>query len=117
MKPYSRKLLTKVFQLKDHLYFEICQGEECWNIFWNLKEQTGFKYNSCLPGIRIFPGKVQTVYENYIVRSISALDLKMEYFRKHNFKDSRIDAVSREVLEDDNPVLLFYYVNTERLKK
>ena len=41
----------------------------------------------------------------------------MEYFRKHNFKDSRIDAVSREVLEDDNPVLLFYYVNTERLKK
>ena len=35
----------------------------------------------------------------------------------HNFKDSRIDAVSREVLEDDNPVLLFYYVNTERLKK
>ena len=54
---------------------------------------------------------------NYIVRSISALDLKTEYFRKHNFKDSRIDAVSREVLEDDNPVLLFYYVNTERLKK
>ena len=82
-----------------------------------LKEQTGFKYNSCLPGIRIFPGKVQTVYENYIVRSISALDLKTEYFRKHNFKDSRIDAVNREVLEDDNPVLLFYYVNTERLKK
>lgn len=115
-KGYSGGLL-QLFQLKDHLYFEICQGEECWNIFWNLKEQTGFKYNSCLPGIRIFPGKVQTVYENYIVRSISALDLKTEYFRKHNFKDSRIDAVSREVLEDDNPVLLFYYVNTERLKK
>ena len=74
-KGYSGGLL-QLFQLKDHLYFEICQGEECWNIFWNLKEQTGFKYNSCLPGIRIFPGKVQTVYENYIVRSISALDLK-----------------------------------------
>ena len=31
-KGYSGGLL-QLFQLKDHLYFEICKREECWNIF------------------------------------------------------------------------------------
>ena len=86
-----------------------------WNhVFWNFKSGKGCIFPALYGHKNIFEDlKFMAVTENYFIGVIPAYNILPENISPYTSKDITEKLLS--VQEDDNPILVFYYINSENL--